>query len=81
MNSKERRALYGAMQRLLDRMPNLVGGEDYELDDEYGTIPMQMYPSLTCSMGDFGCGIDNYRAFEPDLGDELLKRMFGNNLK
>lgn len=77
MNSKERRALYGAIQRLMVKLPSLVGGEDYDLDVERGTIPGEMRPSMYCNLGSVGFGIDDYRDCEPALGDELLRRMIG----
>jgi len=77
MNSKERRAVYGAVQRLLDRLPWLMGDEDYELDEEYGTIPGFLKADMIDNRGSVSFDIDDYRDFEPALGEELLRRMIG----
>ncbi len=77
MNSKERRALYGAVQRLLDKLPWLIGDEDYEMDEEYGTIPEFLKANMIDDRGSVVFGIDDYRDFELALGDELLRRVIG----
>ena len=77
LNSKERRALFGAVQRLLDKLPWLIGDEDYEMDEEYGTIPEYLKAHMIDNRGSVEFSIDDYRGFEPALGDELLRRMIG----
>ncbi len=77
MTSKEKKmALYGAIQRLLDKANEespFTGGEMYEMDDEYGTLPRQLYVVLELQPN---CGsLDDWTEVEPELGDKLLREL------
>jgi len=73
MTSKERKALYGATQRLLERVPPLQSDVDYQNDD--GWLPMTMSPSMTFSFGASGCDCEDYKEYEVELGNKLLAEL------
>lgn len=70
-------AVYGAIQRLLDRVNKkypYLGDEMYELDYEHGTLPERFW--LTIGLQPFIAEFrGDYRECDPETGNVLLREL------